>query len=70
MDTSIVTIYPIKYIETDKEIPLLAANFKANYKISYEDAFAAGLAELKKAVLVTGDKEFKQLESRIKIMRI
>ncbi len=36
--------------------------------MSYADAFAAGLAEMKKALLVTGDKEFKQIEEKIKIV--
>ena len=65
-----ISKYPITLIDADKEITLLAANLKANYKISYADAFAAGLAEMKKAILITGDKEFKQLESRTKIMWI
>ena len=59
--------YPIAIVEANKELTLQAAHFKANYKISYADAFAAALAKNKKAVLVTGDKEFKSLESEIKI---
>jgi len=59
--------YPIIIVEANKEITLQAAEFKAVHKISYADAFAAGLSKIKKAVLVTGDKEFKSLESEIKI---
>lgn len=44
-----------------------AARFKAGHKMSYADAFAAALAKSKKAELVTGDNEFKPLESEIKI---
>jgi ribonuclease VapC len=62
-----ISKYPIKIIDADKELTLVAAKFKAHHKISYADAFAAGLAEQKKAVLVTGDKEFKQLSEIIKI---
>ena len=59
--------YLIAIVEANKELTLQAAHFKANYKISYADAFAAALAKNRKAVLVTGDKEFKSLENEIKI---
>ncbi len=59
--------YPITIVDANKELTLTAANYKALYKISYADAFAAALAKDKKAVLVTGDKEFKSLETEIKI---
>lgn len=59
--------YPIAIVEANKELTLQAAHFKANYKISYADAFAAALAKNRKAVLVSGDKEFKSLENEIKI---
>jgi len=38
--------------------------------MSYADCFAAALAKLHKAELVTGDKDFKQVESEIKILWI
>lgn len=59
--------YPIAIVEANKELTLQAAHFKANYKISYADAFAAALAKNRKAILVTGDLEFKALEKEIKI---
>lgn len=59
--------YPISIVEADKELTLQAARYKAFHKISYADAFAAALTKIKKAVLVTGDKEFKTLEKEIKI---
>ncbi|GAB4286332.1 MAG: type II toxin-antitoxin system VapC family toxin [Ignavibacteriaceae bacterium] len=59
--------YPITIVEANKELTLQAAEFKAYYKISYADAFAAALAKMRKAQLVTGDKEFKVLEGEIKI---
>ncbi|MBS3944409.1 MAG: type II toxin-antitoxin system VapC family toxin [Melioribacter sp.] len=59
--------YPITVIEANKELTLHAAQYKAFHKMSYADAFAAALAKLRKATLVTGDKEFKLLESEIKI---
>lgn len=59
--------YPINIVEVNKELTLQAAQYKANYKISYADAFAAALTKIKKATLVTGDEEFKSLENEIKI---
>lgn len=59
--------YPITIIEANKELTLQAAQYKATHKISYADAFAAALAKNRKAVLVTGDKEFKSLEGEIKV---
>jgi hypothetical protein len=44
-----------------------AADFKASFKLSLPDAFAAALAREKKAELVTDDLEFKPLDQEIKI---
>jgi predicted nucleic acid-binding protein len=38
--------------------------------MSYGDCFAAALAKLRKAELVTGDEEFRQIEKEIKILWI
>ena len=59
--------YPITIVEVNKELTLRAAQYKAYHKISYADAFAAALSTIKKAILVTGDKEFAQVETEIKI---
>lgn len=60
--------YPITIVEANKETTLQAAEYKAFYRISYANAFAAALAKTKKAILVTGDKEFKVLDGEIKIL--
>ncbi|HUT85185.1 MAG TPA: type II toxin-antitoxin system VapC family toxin [Thermodesulfobacteriota bacterium] len=59
--------YPITIVHADRELTLQAARYKASCTISYADAFAAALAKLNKAELVTGDREFKQVEREIKI---
>lgn len=64
---SIISQYPITIVEANKELTLSAAVYKAFNKISYADAFAASLSEQRKAILVTGDKELKSLEKKIKI---
>lgn len=53
----------------DKNLDLVrqAAIYKATRKISYADAFAAALAKIRNAELVTGDREFKAVEDEIKI---
>jgi len=58
---------PIELAPADLSLSYRAAIYKATYKMSYADCFAAALAKTKKATLVTGDKDFKQLESEIKV---
>ncbi|HAB18652.1 MAG TPA: PIN domain-containing protein [Verrucomicrobiota bacterium] len=58
---------PIQFHPADRRLADLAADFKARFKLSLADAFAAALAKEKKAELVTGDPEFKALEKEIKI---
>lgn len=58
---------PIDFHSTNRLMADTAAHFKARFKISLADAFAAALAKVKKAELVTGDREFKALEKEIKI---
>lgn len=58
---------PIEFHPADRRLADIAADFKARFKISLADAFAAALAKEKKAELVTGHPEFKPLEKEIKI---
>lgn len=58
---------PIEFHPVPRPLADQAADFKARFKISLADAFAAALAKEKKAELVTGDPEFKPLEKEIKI---
>lgn len=57
----------IEIVDVDWALTRQAAAFKVNGGISYADCFAAALAKLKKAELITGDKEFKSIENQIKI---
>ena len=47
---------------------LQAAEHKAQYNISYADCFALASAIEHKAILVTGDPEFKKVEHLVEIM--
>jgi ribonuclease VapC len=58
---------PIDFHRTSRALADTAAEFKARFKISLADAFAAALTKEKEAELITGDPEFKSLEKEIKI---
>ncbi len=58
---------PIKLIDIDEELALAAAHIKVEHSIAYADCFAAALSDLQKAVLLTGDPEFKKIEKDIEI---
>jgi predicted nucleic acid-binding protein len=53
----------------DLELVRQAAIFKATRKMSYADCFAAALAKIRNAELVTGDREFKVVEGELKRIR-
>ena len=53
--------FPIHITEVDMAFTNKAARIKARYKLSYADAFAVALTINRKAVLITGDDEFKAL---------
>ena len=57
----------IQFVDVDWELTQEAARFKTKNKISYADCYAAALAIVKKADLVTGDREFKAVEDQVKI---
>ena len=63
-----VRTMPISLVSVSEERIFAAARLKGEYPISYADAFAAGLAGELGATLVTGDPEFKALETRIRIL--
>lgn len=53
----------------DLELVRQAAVFKATRKMSYADCFAAALAKIRDAELVTGDRDFKAVENDLKRIR-
>ena len=57
----------IEFADADWKLARIAGTFKAKHRMSFADCFAAALAKEHKAELVTGDKEFKQVEGEIKI---
>lgn len=63
----LISTLPIHIVPADLDLAKQAAIFKSSKKMSYADCFAAALSKLRKAELVTGDKEFKQVEGELKI---
>ena len=59
---------PVVVVEADTELTKLAASLKARHSLPYADCFAAALARARKAVLVTGDKDFECIAGSLKIL--
>ena len=57
----------IQFVDADWQLTQEAARFKSQHKMSYADCYAAALAKVNKAYLVTGDKEFAPLSEQVKI---
>jgi predicted nucleic acid-binding protein len=53
---------PIQMVEASPQAVLDAAHIKARYPLSYADAFAVAAALSEKAIILTGDPEFRALE--------
>jgi ribonuclease VapC len=64
-----IAALPIHVVDVGEDLALAkqAAIFKATRKMSYADCFAAALAKVRNAELVTGDAEFSEVEKQIKI---
>lgn len=59
---------PIQLAEANIDRVLSAAHIKAQYAISYADAFVVALAQELKATMVTADPEFEKVESLTNIL--
>ncbi len=57
----------LSVVPVDRSLVFAAAHIKARYPVSYADAFAIGLAKQNRAQVMTGDPEFKSVESEITI---
>lgn len=57
----------VQFVDADWALAKEAGRFKAKNKMSFADCFAAALANNRKASLVTGDREFKQVENEVSI---
>ncbi len=64
----LISTLPIQIVPADLDLTRQAAELKSKYKMSYADCFAVALAKQRKAELVTGDKELRQVEKEVKIL--
>jgi ribonuclease VapC len=60
----------IEVLPADRKTVLAAAHIKANYAISYADAFVAAAAIEHNAPIITGDPEFESLGGLIEISKL
>lgn len=58
---------PIEVVANDFEAVIRAAKIKAGHSLAYADCFAVATAEAHHASILTGDPEFKSVESLIEI---
>jgi ribonuclease VapC len=54
---------PLEVLPADEQAVFAAAHIKANYALSYADAFTVAAAMREGAVILTGDAEFETVES-------
>ena len=59
---------PVEVVDADCAQAALAAEFKAEQKLPYADAFAAALAKQRKAALVTVDADFERVEKDVTVV--
>jgi len=64
----VIASLPIHIVDVNVELAKEAGKLKATKKMSYADCFAAALAKMNKGELITGDKEFEEVEKEIKIL--
>ena len=58
---------PLHLMDADRILAQAAAHFKAQYPVSYADAFALALAQAHAAKVVTGDPEFRETEAVVPV---
>ena len=63
----IIDQLPIRIVPADRPLVFEAAHIKARFPVSYADAFSIALAKRNGARVMTGDPEFKSVESEIAV---
>jgi len=58
---------PIEIVDATRDLVIDAAHIKANYTISYADAFVVALAQRVGGTILTGDPEFQFAEKIVQI---
>ena len=63
-----IRLLPIRILSISDEEVMAAAKIKAQYPISYADAFAVAKALQSGAMVVTGDPEYKKVSKIVEIL--
>ena len=58
---------PIEIPQLDEQTVFTAAHIKANYTLSYADAFVVATAMQENATVLTADPEFQSVEALVKV---
>ena len=58
---------PLEILSVNRKRVLEAAHIKANYAVAYADAFAIAAAQEFQGTILTGDPEFVQVESIVRV---
>ena len=58
---------PVTIVDADIEMTIEAAELKSLHPVAYADCFAAALGIRNKAIVITGDPEFKRFEKMVKV---
>jgi predicted nucleic acid-binding protein len=61
---------PIEIVGVDMTLARAAARIKAENNLPYAGCFAAALAQMRKAILATSDRDFERVEKLIQILWI
>jgi|YelNatPaOPRAMG01_1025707.scaffolds.fasta_scaffold30275_2 ribonuclease VapC len=64
---NIIQTLPIEIQFVDLQLSREAAKIRFNKKLSFVNSFTAALAKIKRAEIITGDKEFNLIEGEVKI---
>ena len=64
---SILPALPIQVVSNDTQAVVRAARIKARHKIAFADCFAVATAIQEGAAVLTGDPEFKAVESLVAV---
>ena len=58
---------PIDIVDADRNLTLTAFHLKTECPVAYADCFAAALSQVKNAILITGDPEFRNFKPDCKL---
>lgn len=67
---NLMSLLPVWRIESDQSLGLRASEIKALHRLSVADAWIAGLAKNRNAVLVHKDPEFEQIETIVQVLKL